>query len=287
MNINKSFAGKAKNVDQAPEPFRQNLRELIKSGEVVSLLVYSPVFKSAGRRFDATVVAVTNERWLMLAEEENGRVKVSGSSFDDTLLVELTEILLFGQLKIDFVSNGKPCSSELQFDVVDEEMYREAADLVLDAIEEVTPLTNGDSFPGAVQRISDWPLKFRHGVLKFLPKGRQLLFATHWPALVGGFRRELAPAAALALTDHELFLVSEDKASGWFHRRKDPKYGYIVTYFPRVRLAQHRLTRQAKIALLELETRGSHGGEALQIVLPLQYESDVVECMDQASAVAA
>ena len=181
MNINKSFAGKAKNVDQAPEPFRQNLRELIKSDEVVSLLVYSPVFKSAGRRFDATVVAVTNERWLMLAEEENGRVKVSGSSFDDTLLVELTEILLFGQLKIDFVSNGKPCSSELQFDVVDEEMYREAADLVLDAIEEVTPLTNGDSFPGAVQRVSDWPLNFRHGVLKFLPKGRQLLFATHWP----------------------------------------------------------------------------------------------------------
>ena len=287
MKIDKSFAGKAESVDEAPEPFRQNLRELLTSDEVVSLLVYSPVFKSAGRRFDATVVAITNERWLMLAEEGNGHVKVSGSSFDDTLLVELTEILLFGQMKIDFVSNGEPCSSELQFDVVDEEMYREAAHLILDAIEEVAPLTNGDSFPGAAQRVSDWPLKFRHGVLKFLPKGRQLLFATHWPALVGGFRRELAPAAALALTDRELFLVSEDKASGWFHGRKDPKYGYIVTYFPRIRLSRHRLTRQAKSALLELETHGSHGGEALQIVLPLQYESDVVECMDHASSVAA
>ena len=85
MKIDKSFAGKAKNVDEAPEPFRQNLREQIKSDEAVSLLVYSPVFKSAGRRFDATVVAVTNERWLMLAEEENGNVKVSGASFDDTL----------------------------------------------------------------------------------------------------------------------------------------------------------------------------------------------------------
>ena len=139
-----------------------------------SLLVYSPVFKSAGRRFDATVLAITNERWLMLAEGEDGNVKVSGASFDDTLLVELTEILLFGQMKIDFVSNGKPCTSALQFDVVEEEMYREAAHLILDAVEGVTPLTNGESFRNAVQYVSDWPLKFRHGVLKFMPKGRQL-----------------------------------------------------------------------------------------------------------------
>jgi len=287
MKIDRSFAGRATSVDEAPEPFRQSLREQIKPYEAVSLLGYSPVFKSAGRRFDATVLAITNERWLMLAEEENGNVKVSGASFNDTLLVELTEILLFGQMKIDFVSNEKPCTSALQFDVVEEEMYREAAHLILDAVEGVTPLTNGESFRSAVQYVSDWPLKFRHGVLKFMPKGRQLIFATHWPALTGGFRRELAPAAALALTERELFLISEDKASGWFSRRKAPKYGYIVTYFPRVRLAQHRISRQAKFALLELETHGSHGGEVVQIMLPLQYESEVVECMEHAATLMA
>jgi hypothetical protein len=287
MKIDRSFAGKAKSVDEAPEPFRQILREQIKPREGVLLLVYSPVFKSAGRRFDATILAITNERWLMLAEEESGNVRVSSASFDDTLLVELTEILLFGQMKIDFVSNAKASSSALQFDVVDEEMYREGAHLILDAIEGGSPGTDEEAFLGAIQYVSDWPLKFRHGVLKFMPKGRQLLFATHWPAVTGGFRRELAPAAALGLTERELFLISEDKASGWFARRKDPKYGYIVTYFPRARLAQHRISRQAKFALLELETHGSRGGEVLQIMLPQQYESELVECMDHASAVAA
>jgi hypothetical protein len=284
MKIDRSFAGKAKSVDEAPDPFRQSLRENIKPDEAVSVLVYSPVFKSAGRRFDATVLAITNERWLMLAEEENGNVAMRGASFEDTLLFELTEILLFGQMKIDFASGGKSSSSVLQFDLVDEEMYREAAHLILDAVEGSTPLANDESFRNAVRYVSDWPLKFRHGVLKFRPKGRQLLFATHWPAVTGGFRRELAPAAALALTERELFLISEDKASGWFPRRKAPKYGYVVTYFPRVRLAQHRISRQAKFALLELETHTTHGGETRRIMLPLQHQSEVVECMDQASA---
>ncbi len=95
MKIDKSFAGKATSVEEAPDPFRQSLRENIEPDEAVSLLVYSPVFKSAGRRFDATVLAITNERWLMLAEEENGNVAVGAASFEDTLLLELTEFLLF------------------------------------------------------------------------------------------------------------------------------------------------------------------------------------------------
>ena len=40
----------------------------------------------------------------MLAEEENGNVIVRGASFEDTLLLELTEILLFGgvdELRVD------------------------------------------------------------------------------------------------------------------------------------------------------------------------------------------
>ena len=222
----------------------------------------------------------------MLTEEKDGNVAVSGAPFEDTLLLELTEILLFGQMKIDIASNESSSSSALQFDLVDEEMYREAAHLIIDAVEGSTPLTNDELFRSAVQYVSDWPLKFRHGVLKFMPKGRQLLFATHWPALLGGFRRELAPAAALVLTEHELILISEDKAPDWFQRRKAPKYGYVVTYFPRARLAQHRVSHQAKFACLELETHATHGSEALQIMFPLQHESEVVKCMDYASVVA-
>ena len=139
MKIDRSFAGKVKNVDEAPEPFRQSLQENIEPDETVSLLVYSPVFKSAGRRIDATVLAITDERWLMLTEEENGNVIVRGASFEDTLLLELTEILLFGQMKIDIASNGKSSSSALQFDVVEEEMYREAAHLILDAVVDRRP----------------------------------------------------------------------------------------------------------------------------------------------------
>jgi hypothetical protein len=287
MKIDKGFAGKTTSVEETPDPFRQCLVENLGPDEAVSLLVYSPVFKSLGRRFDATVIAITDERWLILAEEENGHVRVSGAPFEDTLLVELTEILLFGQMKVDFVSDGKASSSVLHFGLVEEAMYREAGHLILDGVAGRAPTTDAEAKRLAIEYLSGWPLKFRHGVLRFLPQGRQLLFATHWPALVGGFRRELAPAAALALTKHEVYLVSDDKASRWFSRRKAPKYGYVVTYLPLVRMAEHRIHREAKNALLELETHSIHGGESLRIMLPLQNESQVAECLNFISPVAA
>jgi hypothetical protein len=46
------------------------------------------------------VLAVTDQRWLIVAEVRPGVARVNGAAFDETLLLEFTEILLFGELKI-------------------------------------------------------------------------------------------------------------------------------------------------------------------------------------------
>jgi hypothetical protein len=69
--------------------------------------------------------------------------------------------------------------------------------------------------------------KFRNEVLHYLPKGQRLLAATQWPAILGGFRRELAPAGALLVTERELVLIADEKAPDWYHGERE-KYGGIT-----------------------------------------------------------
>jgi len=232
------------------------------------------------------MLALTDQRWLIFEEEEDESVSVSEAAFDDTLLVELTEILLFGQLEIGFASGGEAQSSAVQFNTSMDKPYREAVQLVLNGIQRLLPLAHDADSGQAALSLSEWPLKVRNDILKSVPQGRRVLFATHWPAVrsSAGYRRELAPAAALVITESEIILVAEPSAGHLFKPRKDKKFGRIVTYFPLARLAQHRISHHEQFRLLELEAHASHGGEKLQIMFPSSHESEVSELMDRALA---
>jgi len=64
------------------------------------------------------VLCVTDQRWLIVLRDDGGRVIVAESSYVATLLVELTIILLYGQLKIDYSHDGKAKSVLLHFNTV-------------------------------------------------------------------------------------------------------------------------------------------------------------------------
>jgi hypothetical protein len=167
-----------------------------------------------------------------------------------------------------FVLDGKPHSSAAHFNTVTDGYYREATQLLLDGIEGHSRTARREASRLEAALLSNLPFKFRNAIVDNVPQGRQILFTTQWPTLIGGFRRELAPAAVLALTERELILITEDKPRRWFESKKGPKYANIATYLPLARLAQHRISRHPKFCLLELETHVSHGGEVFEIMFP-------------------
>src|ERR1700738_5158019 len=136
MNIDTRFPTKLVTIHEAPEPLRAALRYHIASPESVRLLVHAPILSTADERSSATVLAVTENEWLVASENEDGVVSVQKSNFSDTLFLELTSILLWGELKIYFATAGKADSADLRFDTVGEELYREAIDLVLESIDQ-------------------------------------------------------------------------------------------------------------------------------------------------------
>lgn len=278
METYKDYSRKLESVSEAPESFRQPLTSHLSATDVPRLILYAPPVSVGEESIPASVVIVTDAGWLLASEDRDGSIGVERSLFNDTLFVELTSIVLWGQLKIDFAAAGTSYSAVTRFNAAEEALYREAIDLILDGIDRTHAEGGQDRRVSEV--IKDWPLKFRNEVLQYLPKGQRLLAAAEWPAIFGGFRRELAPAGALLVTERELVVIADEKTPKGYQGEL-AKYGGIITYFPLARLADFHVSRQDRFGVLALQAHARHGGERLEILFPSDHELAVSEAMEQ------
>jgi hypothetical protein len=274
-----NYPHKLKSILEAPEQFSEALRSHLSATDAFRLILYAPSASIGDEKVPATVLVVTDDGWLVASENQDGGISVEQCKFNDTLFLELTSIVLWGQLKIDFASTGTSYSAVIRFSTTEERLYREAIDLVLDGIDR-TRASQSEKDRGTAEVLKDWPFKFRNEVLQYLPKGQSLLAAAQWPAIRGGFRRELAPAGALLVTERELVLIAEEKAPDWYYGEW-AKYGGIITYFPLARLADFHVGQQDRFGVLALHVHASHGGERLEILFPSDHERAVSKAMDR------
>ena len=255
--------------------------ERIRATEKLQHLIYSPAFDTAKFRGLASVLCVTDQRWFVVLREDGERVMVAESSYGATLLVELTIILLYGQLKIDYLHDAEAKSVLLHFNTVMQNMYSEAVKSILDTIDAhmdgvVTPKLSGTAL------LSAWPLKFRNFSILYTPQNSQLLDGVCWEEMRGVFGRELAPAAALVVTNRHIIVIAEEKISRWFQFRRSTKYGAIISYLPLDRFTSFQIKPQRRYRVLELESRGNSGGETLYITIPPDKEEAVHRAVQKA-----
>jgi hypothetical protein len=282
MGSVEQFATCAKSITELSSPYREALLERVSETEDVKHLLFSPAYSTANFQTLASVLCVTNRRWLIVLCEKDGTTTVAECLYDSTLLVELTLILLYGQLKIDFVRDGEAKSTVLHFNAVMQHLYADAIQYILDAIDgrENVEMSSGLSgnpiFDG-------WPLKFRNFSIIYTPKKSRLLDGVCWKEMRRGFGRELAPAAAVLVTDRHIVVIAEEKISRWFQFRHHAKYGAIITYFPLSRLADFHVEPHPRFCILELEGYEEHGGEKLEIMFPPDKREAVSRVMGKAN----
>ena len=129
-----------------------------------------------------------------------------------------------------------------------------------------------------------WPMKIRNEAQRYWPRGQRFLAVIQWPAIFSGSQRQLAPAGALLITERELVVISEEKnSSAEPHPAAEPKirFGGIITFIPRVRLADFQVSHQESFDVLALQLKASHGGEKLEIIFPSDDEKAVSKAMEQ------
>jgi hypothetical protein len=280
MEIDSRFPTKLDAISDAPEPLRSALVKSFPSDKSVRLLVHAPAFSTADEKTPATALAVTNDSWLVASVNEDGGASVEKSDFSETLFLELTSILLLGQLRIYFATVGSAYSATVRFDTVGEKFYREAIDLILSSVEQTRAPAVRNDFTSPFEA---WPIKFRTEAERYRPKGQRLSAAIQWPAIFGGFERELAPAGALLVTDRELVLISEEKQSPRQLAGDVHQFGGIITYFPLARLADFHVSHHERFGVLALEVHAAHGRDKLEIIFPSADEMAISKAMEQAN----
>ena len=279
MENNTRFPAKLDAITDVPEPFRSALKKKLGSDKRIRLPVHAPSFSTGKKKFPATLLAVTDKGWLVASDSQQSDTSVSASIFSETLFLELTSILLFGQFKSYFAMFGTSFCATANFNTVGEQYYREAIQLILNGIDGVDNIeTEKDREP--TQLFDDWPFRFRMEAERYWPRGQRLLAAVQWPAVVGGFRRELSAAGALLVTERELVVISEEKHSPRQLSGDNYEFGGIITYFPLMRLADFKIRTQEHFSVLALDVHAALGGETLEIIFPSGFESHVAKAME-------
>jgi hypothetical protein len=277
MNGAYRFATWPTGLEEVPEPFHGVLRERLTEHDLIGLLVFSPPLAREGASTPGTLLALTGHRWLVVFDAPDGGAAAVESGFENTLVVEYREIVVHGQLKLDFVVEGEAQSCAIEFNTASGKLYREAVRRVLQGIDgRVTALPSDR--PAVVPAMDPGPIVFHNAVPEILAEGRRPVAAVQWPAVYGSYGHKLGPAAALLATDRELVLVSEKRErTGW---PLQARHGYIATHFPLVRLAGFSFRRHERFIALELEMRAGHGGETVQIVFPPGREQEVMQVLE-------
>jgi hypothetical protein len=308
MEIDTRFPTKLNAVSDVPEPLRSALLKGLPSEEPVRLLVHTPAFSSGAETTPATVFAVTDNGWLVVSETKDGGAALVKSEFGDTLFLEVRTILLSGQLRISFASGDALHSVAIKFESVEDECYREAIHLILAAIDPAHSAVAGKDQHEASE-FEDWPMKFRNEVQRYWGRSGRLLVARHWPAVVDDSQQQLAPAGALAITERELVLISDERApepteevvSGEVPsetpfvpdlQKTDVElsnlpadvyeFGENITVVPRVRLADFQVSHQEHFSVLALQVGSARGGGKLEVLFPSGDEKAVSQVMAQA-----
>jgi len=186
MSSVEDFAARSVRIEDTPPPFREALLHRVDDRENIRHLIHSPAFATGKFRGLASLLCVTDKRWLIVLCEKDGSTTVGESTYDSILLVELTIILLYGQLKIDFEFKGEVRSTALQFNTVMKRDY-------LRAIQEVLTAFGGDE--GEREKrdlrnspiLRDWPLKFRNMSILYAPENSSLLDGVQWTEVYGLF----------------------------------------------------------------------------------------------------
>jgi hypothetical protein len=274
MSSVEQFATSAKRITDLPSPFREAIKDHVSETEAIHDLIYSPSFSTAKFQSPASVLCVTNQRWLIALLGEEGKVLVDRSSYDHTLSVELTLILLYGQLKMTYAANGEAKSVALQFNTVMHGTYARAIQYILDAIDQREEVAFS-SLPLGNLIVSDWPLKLRNFSLLYAPKNSQFEDGVCWEETRGSFGRELAPAAALLLTDRHVVVIAEERITRWFQFGRTAKYGAIITYFPLNRLTGFQMIARHRVCTLQIVASEKYGTERFEILFPVGKQSVV------------
>jgi hypothetical protein len=163
-------------IDEVSPLFEATLDHNLPPDEAVHQLICGPEFSSVENHHPASLLCLTDRRWLIALAEPPEGVTVESATFDETLLVELTIILLHGKLKIDFNKGSERRSAALYFNTVMRSVYFEAVCEILRATDREG---SKETDQKTRSKFAEWQYEFQNRAIIQTPPGSCLLDGVH------------------------------------------------------------------------------------------------------------
>lgn len=276
------FPSKLETIDDAPESHRMAFLNVLQPDDDIRLMIFGPAHKTLGLISPATLLAVTDKGWIFVSGGDDEFITSVRCNYADTLLLELTMVLLLGVLKIDFkTENGTQCST-MSFNMVALKDYQEVIRLLLDGVEGtsigISSNTEAASPPNPSAKSQGDGFEHNLGT-------QHVMDTAYWLSIFSGratwLQCDLSSQIVLAFTERELVCISEEKIWRQAQREDVGRDGNVITYFPLSRLETYRFEPGSQPEKLKLEIRTRHGGRTLAVEFPRQQESKVESFMKQ------
>jgi len=225
------FSESVGSPDDLPDALATALRNEL-GGEVDSLqlIIHSPAFATVGQSSPENVFALTGTRWILVAKTPTG-TQASSAPFAAAAVIELTMILLGGQLRIESADGAAGCA--VGFNMVSIELFREALFMIL---ARARPVASGGTRAGNIEgELAMLTFKFHTALREQTPPGLALHGVRSWTSEVSPFARLLfmkpaAPAGVLAVTDTYLCVITDPPAGKEKQHKGKSPHGKIATY---------------------------------------------------------
>jgi hypothetical protein len=268
-------------MDECPEPFREPLHRAISPSENIYEIIYSPAFVSGRSSMPGSVFCVTERAWIIVRQLKKRGLELTRALYSETLLIELTDILLYGQLKIVYAGNDQCRLGICFFNTVSEDMYTKAIYRVLNLIGNIAE-PPGQKDRAILAYLESWPLEFRNCGWDFLPPDGDLLDGINWPTIFGWLRRHLGPGMALILTDRHLVTLADEPSRSWFIDDDHVNVGVIVTYIPRSRISGFETQKHKRFHILEIQVNNAHSHERVRLRFPPELQGKIIGLANKA-----
>jgi|GEM_PF-4549110 len=280
--LDRRFATALKNLSDAPPAMAEPIRMLNGMSDTPDVLIFSPAFTTMDIHRPASLLALTSTHWAIALSsgpaadktETPENISVDTSPYSQTLAVALSILLLDGRLALH-ASGNTSTALVVYFNTVMEKIYREAAFFALDRITAGTGETSEESPRNRNFSKTGLSMKFHSALERFTPPGSSVHSYVAWPAVFGGFHRQLSPAAMLVRTENELILISDEAPSGGLFQSPQQNLGYVVTYMPRKRIRAVTCRPGTKLSTLEITLAADNMAEPITVLVPPEVSDTV------------
>lgn len=191
-------------IGEAAEPFRSLMAaRFAAAGEAPRAIIHTPRFDTFGLSVPENTLALGSGFWWAAFADGEGHAVVREASFAQTRVVELSQLLLHGELRLD--TGDAESSCVLAFNMVGADLFRAVVREVLDGL----PVSAAAKTAMGALASPELALSFklRSALQESMPSADPVRGLASWPEVLGKGGRAAVPAGLLAASDRYLCII--------------------------------------------------------------------------------